>query len=51
MPSINDPRWVQNCFADSQMDCYYFGCLKKETCDKFKKLDPCGKSKKLDSKK
>ena len=39
MPSINDPRWVQNCFANSQMDCYYFGCLKKETCDKFKKLD------------
>lgn len=39
MPSINDPRWVQNCFAGCQMDCYYFGCLKIDNCDKFKKLD------------
>jgi hypothetical protein len=29
----------QNCLAGCEMDCFYFGCLKKdEGCDKYKRL-------------
>lgn len=30
---------IQGCFAGCEMDCYYFGCLKKSECEQFKRFE------------